>query len=112
MKSYGWFQYVDAIYIAMEYVEYGDLEKHLENPIPEDEARLITRQLAEGLYHLHENGFTHRDLKPRVRALNPNSKEQALVVSTRIFLLYLKVLTGLCKSPILELAGDCRLKLP
>ncbi|KAF5520197.1 Serine/threonine-protein kinase ATG1a [Colletotrichum aenigma] len=65
VKSYGWFQSVDAIYIAMEYVEYGDLEKHLEKPIPEDEARLITRQLAEGLHHLHQNGFTHRDLKPR-----------------------------------------------
>lgn len=74
MKSYGWFQSVDAIYIAMEYVEYGDLEKHLEKPIPEDEARLITRQLAEGLHHLHQNGFTHRDLKPRVRTMNPNSK--------------------------------------
>ncbi|TDZ19961.1 Calcium/calmodulin-dependent protein kinase type 1 [Colletotrichum orbiculare MAFF 240422] len=38
--------------------------KFLARPIPETEAKMITCQLAEGLHHMHENGFTHRDLKP------------------------------------------------
>ncbi|KAK2771850.1 calcium calmodulin-dependent protein kinase type 1b [Colletotrichum kahawae] len=48
----------------MEYVPHGDLQNYLSNPIPEDEARIITRQLTEGLHQMHMNGFTHRDLKP------------------------------------------------
>ncbi|CCF34475.1 calcium/calmodulin-dependent protein kinase type 1B [Colletotrichum higginsianum] len=48
----------------MEYVPNGDLQKYLANPIPEDEAKVIACQLAEGLRHMHHNGFTHRDLKP------------------------------------------------
>ncbi|GJC97242.1 calcium/calmodulin-dependent protein kinase type 1B [Colletotrichum higginsianum] len=50
----------------MEYVPNGDLQKYLANPIPEDEAKVIACQLAEGLRHMHHNGFTHRDLKPGV----------------------------------------------
>ncbi|KAL0937138.1 calcium/calmodulin-dependent protein kinase type 1B [Colletotrichum truncatum] len=64
VESYGWFQGPEAIYIAMEYIPHGDLQKHLSHPIPEEEVKMITRQLAEGLNHMHKNGFTHRDLKP------------------------------------------------
>ncbi|KAK2035435.1 calcium/calmodulin-dependent protein kinase type 1B [Colletotrichum zoysiae] len=48
----------------MEYLPHGDLQKFLTQPIPEAEAKMITCQLAEGLHHMHQNGFTHRDLKP------------------------------------------------
>ncbi|EQB52593.1 calcium/calmodulin-dependent protein kinase type 1B [Colletotrichum gloeosporioides Cg-14] len=64
VQSYGWFESSEAIFIAMEYVPHGDLQNYLSSPMPEDEARIITRQLAEGLHHMHMNGFTHRDLKP------------------------------------------------
>ncbi|CAI0650217.1 unnamed protein product [Colletotrichum noveboracense] len=64
VQSYGWFESSEAMFIAMEYVPHGDLQNYLSSPIPEDEARIITRQLAEGLHHMHMNGFTHRDLKP------------------------------------------------
>jgi serine/threonine protein kinase len=50
----------------MEYLEHGDLEKHLNQPPPENEARGITSQILEGLSLMHENGFVHRNLKPRV----------------------------------------------
>ncbi|KAJ5504906.1 kinase-like protein [Penicillium fimorum] len=33
-------------------------------PLPENEAGEITFQIGEGLQHLHENRFVHRDLKP------------------------------------------------
>ncbi|KAF4932729.1 Serine/threonine-protein kinase cds1 [Colletotrichum fructicola] len=64
VQSYGWFESSEAMFIAMEYVPHGDLQNYLSSPIPVDEARIITRQLAEGLHHMHMNGFTHRDLKP------------------------------------------------
>ena len=50
----------------MEYFELGDLHNFLKIPLVEDEARLITTQLLEGLIVMHEHKFTHRDLKPQV----------------------------------------------
>jgi WD40 repeat protein len=49
----------------MEYLQHGDLSKHLFRPLPEDEARTICTQVLEGLKCMHENGFVHRDLKPQ-----------------------------------------------
>jgi serine/threonine protein kinase len=51
----------------MEYFPYGDLNAFIEKGIPENEVKLITIQLLEGLAIMHENLFTHRDLKPAVR---------------------------------------------
>jgi serine/threonine protein kinase len=51
----------------MEYLPHGDLESFIEKGIPEGEIKLITIQLLEGLAIMHENSFTHRDLKPAVR---------------------------------------------
>src|SRR5213079_717188 len=51
----------------MEYFSHGDLSSFIEKGIPEEEVKLITIQLLEGLTIMHENLFTHRDLKPAVR---------------------------------------------
>lgn len=69
MKSFGWFEQDDALLIAMEYLELGDLDQYLRNvpPLPESEVGYIISQVIEGLNHMHENDFTHRDLKPGVR---------------------------------------------
>jgi calcium/calmodulin-dependent protein kinase I len=52
----------------MQYFPEGDLESHLndEASLPEDEARIITRQVLEGLQVMHAKKFTHRDIKPKV----------------------------------------------
>jgi serine/threonine protein kinase len=50
----------------MEYFESGDLRQHIGDPLSEKSAAQITSQLVEGLFYMHENGFTHRDLKPAV----------------------------------------------
>jgi serine/threonine protein kinase len=57
------------VFLAMEYVPLGDLEKNVsENSgkIPEVEAQDITEQILSGLKLMHAESFAHRDLKPQV----------------------------------------------
>ena len=55
----------------MEYFQHGDLQDYLSSapPLPEVDAQQITSQILEGLSFMHDNGFAHRDLKPRVSPL-------------------------------------------
>jgi calcium/calmodulin-dependent protein kinase I len=65
----GWFEDHDSVYLAMEYVPYGDLEDNIPpegEPINELEIREITSQVLNGLKIMHQEGFVHRDLKPKV----------------------------------------------
>lgn len=65
---FGWFEDPDrdAIHIAMEFIEHGDLGHYMaENP-GNVEAKEITSQILEGLVVLHEREICHRDLKPQV----------------------------------------------
>ena len=57
----------------MEYISHGDLRHYMEVERSESEAKVITRQLLEGLLVIHEKGFAHRDLKPEVRPPLPSS---------------------------------------
>lgn len=57
------------MFLAMEYVQLGDLEKNVSgNPgrIPATEARDIAEQILSGLAIMHAESFAHRDLKPQV----------------------------------------------
>ncbi|KPM38063.1 hypothetical protein AK830_g8503 [Neonectria ditissima] len=64
VKCHGWYTSENMVFIAMEHLEHGDLQKHLNKPFPEGQVKEIASQLAEGLVYLHDNGFAHRDLKP------------------------------------------------
>ncbi|CAG9944869.1 unnamed protein product [Clonostachys rosea f. rosea IK726] len=63
-KSLGWYESEHSIFIAMEYMEHGDLQGYLSRPFHEEETKQIIFQLLEGLCFMHDNGFAHRDLKP------------------------------------------------
>ncbi|CAI6089793.1 unnamed protein product [Clonostachys chloroleuca] len=64
VQSFGWYESENTIFITMEYIEKGDLQRYLVRPFPEEEVKQIAFQLLEGLEYMHENGFAHRDLKP------------------------------------------------
>ncbi|KAJ5932227.1 Tetratricopeptide-like helical [Penicillium verrucosum] len=69
VKSFGWYEGPNQLFISMEYLEIGDLFTYLypktpTSPLPEAEAREIAYQILDGLSMMHQNGFAHRDLKP------------------------------------------------
>ncbi|RYY49500.1 MAG: hypothetical protein EOO24_67030, partial [Comamonadaceae bacterium] len=51
-------------YLAMEYVDGGDLAQRLQQPVPAAEAVALLRDAASGLAELHRRGLVHRDVKP------------------------------------------------
>ncbi|QMW44319.1 hypothetical protein G4B11_007739 [Aspergillus flavus] len=60
----GWFDDPDNFYIAMEFVEHGDLQSFITAPFPEHEAAVIIAQVAQALQYMHQHNFVHRDVKP------------------------------------------------
>ncbi|PIA92755.1 Serine/threonine-protein kinase cds1 [Cercospora beticola] len=64
-KSFGWFETSSTVFIAMEFLEHGDLQRCCGNPIPEREMQAIASQVLGGLSFMHSQGYAHRDLKPQ-----------------------------------------------
>ncbi|RDW93024.1 uncharacterized protein DSM5745_00346 [Aspergillus mulundensis] len=60
----GWFEDAQSFYIAMEFIQHGDLQQYITEPFPEPEAALIVAQVAQALLYMHEKEFIHRDVKP------------------------------------------------
>lgn len=61
--------YVDQkhhLYIIMEYVGCGDLQRHISNQgaLPEPMAKRMAYQILRALEYLHAKHITHRDIKP------------------------------------------------
>lgn len=54
------------LYIAMEYLEHGDLKQCVPGALTEEAAQNITFQVTEALQFMHVRSFAHRDLKPSV----------------------------------------------
>ncbi|KAJ6244714.1 serine/threonine-protein kinase fhke-related [Anaeramoeba flamelloides] len=54
------------LYLKLEYVKGGNLSERikLKTHYPEDEAKIVIKQILEVLLYMHEKGFVHRDIKP------------------------------------------------
>lgn len=65
---FGWFMDGSDVFLAMEYVPLGDLEKNMprSGKVSEIQARDITEQILLALEIMHAESFAHRDLKPQV----------------------------------------------
>ncbi|KAK3625664.1 Serine/threonine-protein kinase H1 [Elasticomyces elasticus] len=64
VKSFGWYETNEAVLIAMEFVELGDLQSYLRSPFSERDTQQIILQVLRGLTFMHAAGYAHRDLKP------------------------------------------------
>ena len=73
MRLLGWFEAPETLYIAMEYLEEGDLTTHIGTPLHQEIVQNITKQILEGLKVMHQQGIAHRDLKPAVWPLPLNT---------------------------------------
>ncbi|QKX63248.1 uncharacterized protein TRUGW13939_10417 [Talaromyces rugulosus] len=65
VKFFGWFEDDDHVYLAMEYFRNGTLDHFIAKGLLEQDAQIIGQQLLEGLKIMHQEQFTHRDLKPQ-----------------------------------------------
>ena len=71
VEFFGWFEAGDLVFLAMEYFQFGDLSNYISTgEIAENDAKRITKDVLEALMLMHGEGFTHRDLKPKVRTLH------------------------------------------
>ncbi|KAG9239394.1 calcium/calmodulin-dependent protein kinase [Amylocarpus encephaloides] len=77
VRTYGWFENADAVFITMEYFPLGDLQKFMRTspPFSEEATRQIVRQLLEGMEFMHESDFAHRDIKPGNILVESNTPE-------------------------------------
>ncbi|KAL0934648.1 serine threonine protein [Colletotrichum truncatum] len=66
VKTLGWYQTSLKVFVAMEYLPQGNLHAHLmdQGPIPENEAKLVIRQVLRGLTYIHQHNLAHRGIKP------------------------------------------------
>jgi len=60
----------------MEYFQHGTLDRFITQELGERDAQTISLQLLEGLRIMHEEQFTHRDLKPQVSKAAPKHGTQ------------------------------------
>ncbi|KAJ0094057.1 hypothetical protein Patl1_16350 [Pistacia atlantica] len=68
-----------AYNMLLEYASGGNLGDIIENSkfgLSEDEVRRHTRSILEGLFHAHEGGYVHCDVKPDNILLTPTSTKQ------------------------------------
>lgn len=84
----GWFEDLESVYLAMEYLPLGDLEDNVlavGGSMKEEEVREIAVQVLEGLRIMHLENFAHRDLKPKV-GFGDLSRRRRLVEGIRLTL--------------------------
>ena len=66
VKLYEVYETMTSIYLVMEYLEGGELLKHLEKKgvYSEQETSAVLKCILEGVRYFHSKGIVHRDLKP------------------------------------------------
>ncbi|KAI0281178.1 kinase-like domain-containing protein, partial [Russula brevipes] len=66
------FLYNNDVWIVMEYMEGGSLRAVITaNLMTEGQMAAVSREIAQGLQHLHKQGFIHRNIKSRDVLLSP-----------------------------------------
>lgn len=83
----------NAAFIICDYCENGNLLDHVKNPLSEQEAKKIFRQLCEAVRYLHQDArICHKDLKLENILLDENNKVKLCDFGLAI-----------CQQPMIEL---------
>ncbi|KAL4860897.1 kinase-like domain-containing protein [Aspergillus spectabilis] len=61
----GCFDDTDHLYLAIEFIEYGDLQRFITTPFPVSEAVSIVIQIAQALQYMHQKSFNILVCSPR-----------------------------------------------
>ena len=101
VKSFGWYESPECVFITMEYFPLGDLQNYLSSPLPEKDTQQITSQVLEGLLFMHDNGFAHRDLKPNVSLFLP-----CTIIAFRVYILHHLTTTENCRTFLCNLKAQ------
>lgn len=104
VKMYRSFRDPEFVYIVLEYCKGGGLDSELKKraKFTEQETRIITEQLLEGLKYLHEEvNVVHRDLKlGNLFVLNEIKKNEPLIVKLGDFGLSAEIRSGQKKRTV------------
>ena len=65
VSFHGWWMDSKNVFVAMEYMGRGDLATYVPAGLEESEAKEVAENLLNGLLAMHQEGFTHRDIKPQ-----------------------------------------------
>jgi len=64
VEFYSWYENESNIYLAMEFIPYGDLESCIHVGLKEHDTRQIAYQVLDGIRIMHRLDLIHRDIKP------------------------------------------------
>jgi serine/threonine protein kinase/Flp pilus assembly protein TadD len=70
----------ETVFFSMEYVDGRLLSELMDEPVRRQTARLLVRQLAEGLWAAHRTGVVHGDLKPGNVMVAPGAVPRAVIM--------------------------------
>ena len=68
INLHAWAYHGGTLYLQLERCIRGDLQHLVDNaggsPLPHDQIKSFTRDITQGINHLHMNGIIHCDIKP------------------------------------------------
>lgn len=64
VEFFSWYEDQNYIYLAMEYIPYGDLARYIYEGLKEVDASQIAYQVLDGIRVMHRLDLIHRDIKP------------------------------------------------